>query len=246
MHGARPTGGPIEALSRTLRQTPRMAAERSPRHDPHPGGELSRVRGLWVLTALPPFGFLAPLGFAYAAHRARAPSWYLWAAGWGLLTFTGLALNVPAVEDSDLDKSSSLLMMIAWVGAFVHALALRSEYVRRVRDAGRDPVLAARRRLEERRRAQELAREDPVLARELGIGRPDVRGAEAMGVVDVNHAGAAAIGKLPGLDRALAERIVAAREEIGGFSSAEDVGHVLHLDPHLVDGLRERTVYLPR
>ena len=87
---------------------------------------------MWVLTAVPPFGFLAPLGFAYAAHRARAPSWYLWAAGWGLLTFTGLALNVAAFEDSDLDKCSSLLMVIAWV-ALVHGLALRSEYVRRVR-----------------------------------------------------------------------------------------------------------------
>jgi hypothetical protein len=58
-------------------------------------------------------------------------------------------------------------------------------------------VLAAHRRLKERRRAQEIAHEEPELARELGIGRPDVRGAKAMGVVDLNPAAVTAIAKLP-------------------------------------------------
>jgi len=67
-----------------------------------------------------------------------------------------------------------------------------------------------------------------------------------MGVVDVNHAAATAIAKLPEVDTELAERIVAAREEIRGFSSPEDLGQVLDLDPSLVDRLRDRTVYLMR
>ncbi|MCA1698281.1 MAG: helix-hairpin-helix domain-containing protein [Actinobacteria bacterium] len=142
--------------------------------------------------------------------------WYVWAAGWGVLTFAGLAVNIPAVEDSDLDKYSSLVMVIAWVGAFVHTLALRGEYGRRVGEAGRDPVLAARQRLKERRHAQQNAREEPDLARELGIGPPDVRGAKAMGVVDINHAAATSIAKLPEVAGELAERIVATRDEIRG------------------------------
>jgi hypothetical protein len=60
---------------------------------------------------LPPFGFISPIGFAYAAHRARKRSWYVWGLAWGLLAFAGLAINVPAVEDSDLDGFSSVLMM---------------------------------------------------------------------------------------------------------------------------------------
>ena len=138
------------------------------------------------------------------------------------------------------------MMLIAWVGAFVHALALRGEYLRRVRKARRDPVLVARQRLNQRRHARQIASEEPDLARELGIGRPDVRGAKAMGVVDVNHASATAIAKLPEVDAELAEQIVTAREEIRGFASPEDLGHVLDLDPSLVDRLRDRTVYLPR
>jgi Helix-hairpin-helix motif len=47
------------------------------------------------------------------------------------------------------------------------------------------------------------------------------------------------------VDRELAERIVVARDEIGGFSSVEDLGHVLHLNPELVEGLRDRTVSCP-
>jgi hypothetical protein len=165
---------------------------------------------------------------------------------WGLLAFVGLAINVPAVEDSDLDGFSSLVMMTAWGGAITHALVIRKEYVRRVTAAPHDPIVLARQRMEERRRARELARTQPELARELGVGRPDVPGAEWMGVVDVNHAGPAAIAQATGIDVALAEWIVAAREELRSFSSAEDVGHVLELDPAMVDTLRDRTVYLPR
>ena len=158
----------------------------------------------------------------------------------------GLAINIPAVEDSDLDGFSSVLMMIAWIGALVHALVIRGTWVRRVRERATSPMAAARRRLEERERAHRLAGADPRLARELGVGRPDVTGAEVMGVIDVNHVPARVLAQLPGLDGDLAQRIVEVREEIDGFSSAEDLGHVLGLDADVVDRLGERTVYLPR
>jgi uncharacterized membrane protein (DUF485 family) len=163
---------------------------------------------------------------------------------WGLLAFAGLAINVPAAEDSDLDGFSSLLMVTAWIGGAVHALAIRGQYKRLAAAARRDPVVLARELLRERRRAQELALKEPRVARELGVGRPDVPGAEWMGVVDVNHAGAAAIVQVTGVDAAVAEQIVAARAEVRGFVSAEDVGHALDLDPAVVDALRERGVFL--
>jgi hypothetical protein len=195
---------------------------------------------------LPPFGFIAPIGFAYAAHRARKRTWYASGVAWGLLAFVGLAINVPAIEDSDLDGFSSALMMTAWVGALVHALVIRREYVRRVSAARHDPVVLARKRVLERRRGQDPARNEPDVALELGVGRPEMPGAESMGLVDVNHAGASVIADVTGFDLALAERIVAARDEIGGFASAEDPGHLLELDPGLVDRLRDVSVYIPR
>jgi DNA uptake protein ComE-like DNA-binding protein len=100
--------------------------------------------------------------------------------------------------------------------------------------------------VKERKRAQELVREEPEVARELGVGRPELPNAESMGVVDVNHASAEAMARVTGLDHDAVERIVATREEVRGFSSAEDLGHLLDLDPGVVERLRNVTVYVPR
>jgi DNA uptake protein ComE-like DNA-binding protein len=54
------------------------------------------------------------------------------------------------------------------------------------------------------------------------------------------------IEELPGVSREVAERIVAMREEVGGFSSLEDLEHVLDLPVALVDRIRADVVVLPR
>src|SRR5205809_631686 len=81
------------------------------------------------------------------------------------------------------------------------------------------------------------ARERPELALELGIGRPDRAGAEAAGLVDVNNAPLSVLLGLPGVDDALATRIVEARAQINGFSSVQDLGSVLDLDAYTVERL---------
>jgi hypothetical protein len=109
-----------------------------------------------------------------------------------------------------------------------------------------DPRLhAAEERLLRRRRALELARENPALAVEAGVGRPDVRGAFHGEVVDVNNASAPAIAGLPGVGRRLASRIVRVREEVGGFSSLEELGMLLDLPGDEVERLRGLVVFLP-
>jgi hypothetical protein len=75
------------------------------------------------------------------------------------------------------------------------------------------------------------ARRDPLAARERGVGRPDIRGADHGELVDVNHAPAAVLQTLPGIDADLARRIVATREGVGQFSSVADMAFVLDLDP---------------
>jgi DNA uptake protein ComE-like DNA-binding protein len=49
---------------------------------------------------------------------------------------------------------------------------------------------------------------------------------------------------LPGIAADLAGRIVAGREQAGGFSSAEDLGVLLDLPPATVDKLRDQAVFL--
>jgi hypothetical protein len=109
-----------------------------------------------------------------------------------------------------------------------------------------EPLDAARERLERRDQALRLAREDPRLALEAGVGRPDLPAAFDGGLVDVNNAPAAIIAGLPTFDGNLAARIIAAREQIDGFSSLEDLGSVLDLPGDQVEHLRDRVVFLPR
>jgi hypothetical protein len=105
---------------------------------------------------------------------------------------------------------------------------------------------AARERLAHREKALELARENPQLALEAGVGRPDLPGAYDGGLVDVNHAPVEVIAGLPSLDKNLVDQIVAARERLGGFASLEDLGTVLDLPGDQVEDLRQHVVFLPR
>jgi DNA uptake protein ComE-like DNA-binding protein len=103
----------------------------------------------------------------------------------------------------------------------------------------------ARERLANRAGALRLARENPELALEVGVGRPDLPGADHGGVVDMNHAPVAAIKSLPGLDEHLAHRILDTRGRVSGFASLEDLGMVLDLPGDQVERLRGHVVFLP-
>lgn len=102
--------------------------------------------------------------------------------------------------------------------------------------------------LEERERSQRLAVEDPVLALEMGLGRPGKRNARHGGVVDLNHARAREIALIPGIDRETARRIVEVREHLGGrgFSSPLDAATVCELRPDVVDDVQRHAICLPR
>jgi DNA uptake protein ComE-like DNA-binding protein len=106
-------------------------------------------------------------------------------------------------------------------------------------------VQRAREHLAARRRALQLASENPRLAVEAGIGRPELSGGDDGGVIDVNHAAAEAVATLPGIDLAVASQIVDMRGAIGGFASLEELGMLLELPGDCVEHLRDRTVFLP-
>jgi hypothetical protein len=136
-------------------------------------------------------------------------------------------------------------IIFAWVGGFVHALTIRSSYLKLVHSPERTLLDAAEARLRVREDALQLVRDDPARAKALGVGRPDVELAFDGGLVDVNSAPAEVIARLPHADERLAERIVLVRERVGSFSSVQDLGLLLDLPAPVLDAWDGLVVCLP-
>jgi DNA uptake protein ComE-like DNA-binding protein len=175
-------------------------------------------------------------------NQLRRRAWIGLGLLWTLCTLAGW---IGAIAN-DGGSAAGGLIILGWAGGAATTLAIRHSYLQAVSSPFTAGRAAAEQRLRERREAQQLAEENPDLARELGIGRPDRPGAQAAGLVDLNNAPASAIEELPGVNRELAERIVRIREEVNGFSSLADMGAVLDLDGNAVERLRDHVVCLPR
>jgi Helix-hairpin-helix motif len=194
-----------------------------------------RLRLWWLVFAFNPF-WTTWVAFLYAGLRAKKKEWLVFAAAYASVELAGLAI-VDGASGWQQDVGA-LLTFVPWLVGIPHALTLRDEYLDR-RDVFDDPRLRAARRLELRRSmAGELARGNPKLARDSRMLGSDL--------VDINHASVDELVSLPGVDRRLARKIVHTRDEVGGFSSLYDLGHLLDLDAPLVDGIATRVVCLPR
>jgi Helix-hairpin-helix motif len=199
------------------------------------------VGSLGLLTWVPPL---------HAALRTGRAIMWLWTV-----------LYVLAVTGALVTPSSTFrggLIMVLIIVSVVHSLVLRRQVwdgsPRAVRTTppppalrGADPavaaVLAARARRDEARR---IAATDPRMARELRIGRPDLRrGYDDGGLVDLNAAPAAAIAALCDIDPESAQRIVAAREAGVPFTTIDDVFSTVDVPYPLWDRIRDRGVVVP-
>jgi DNA uptake protein ComE-like DNA-binding protein len=189
-----------------------------------------------------------PLGLGawaptYAGVKAENRRWIALGIVWSLITLAGW---IGAIATHGKSGIWGVAIILGWIGAVATTVVIRPAYERQLGSSFAAAEEGAKRRLTDRERARQLARENPALAREMGVGRPDLPGAQDAGLVDVNGAPAAVIAKLPGVGDALAGKIVAAREQAGGFTSVVDLGNALDLDGDVVERLREDAVFLPR
>jgi Helix-hairpin-helix motif len=187
------------------------------------------VRAPFQLLLCLPFGVTTWAAFLYIGIRARRPRWLVWAGLYAGM-FAGFAALENPAHPSETAKSVALgLLLAAWIGGGTHAIAVSGNAIRRIH-RGHDPAMeAAQDRIDRRAEGRHLLASRPALAREIGVGRPDLPGASDYGLVDVNHASAAALARLPGITQQLADRIVGQRAQVGGFTSAEDLGVLLDL-----------------
>jgi DNA uptake protein ComE-like DNA-binding protein len=206
----------------------------------------ARFRGkAWLLLVVIPFGFTTWAAFVYIGIRARRPRWLAWAAVYAALLVAYLALDTPAQHSNASSGVAAALALLAWIGGGTHAFAVSDDAARRIQSRT-DPALdAGRLRIERRAEGRRLLATQPALAKEIGLGRPDISGADDYGLVDVNHASPAALATLPGITEQLASRIVDRRAQADGFSSVEDLGLVADLPPGIVEQIRDTAIFIP-
>jgi hypothetical protein len=200
---------------------------------------MKRDRGLWVLLTLFPFGWGNWAAFAWAGLKANVKRWKVYSPVYAALAALPWILDA-AIDGDTGDALAGLTFICGWGGGIVHSLVARPSYVRIVNGTLSSSREAAEERLKERREALQLAEENPDLAREMKIGKPGGPG----GLLDVNSAQTDALQQLPGIDAAIARRIVDVRKRVGEFSSLADLGMTAELDAALVEDLRGRVVFL--
>ena len=126
----------------------------------------------WVWVSATPMGLGAWAPIAPGKQRGR-PLWIAAGVLWSVIAVAGWV----AAIINDGGGGAGGLIILGWVGAFATALVIRPTYVQETGSSFARGREEAQRRLEERREGQRIAAEEPDLAVELGIGRPDLPGA---------------------------------------------------------------------
>ena len=153
--------------------------------------------------------------------------------------------SLPGSNDVGAALAGSMAMVLAG-GAAVHAfVAFRptsalADKLESAASPNERAVDSARARIRRRSQARELAMADYVLARELEIGRPDVpHEYDDGGLVDINHVPGDVLASCLGLTPQETAAVVAARDQLGGFTSPEELSAYAQLAPDRVDALRD-------
>jgi hypothetical protein len=225
-----------------------------------------RRTGWWyfVLTILT-VGLFAWVPFLHAAQRLRGPKTWRLAAIYGaadILLFALIAVTPTDSVGNPTGTVSAVLQNLAGVAACaitivacMQLIPIRREVYGLARPVPATPALAftdpavaavfaARARRDE---ARAIVAKDPLMARELGIGRPDKQRAyNDGGLVDLNSAPASAIAALCSIPLKTAEQLEQVRDARGG--SFTDVTEALILAETPVqfwEQIRDRAVVVP-
>jgi hypothetical protein len=211
---------------------------------------------IWALVPLVTLGWGAGSSFFDAADRARSRRLTVVATCWLIVGMPSLLLVNAGGSGSDWwgTVGGPLAVGLMGVGT-VHAFAIPRRIAEAPDPAGSSrrgfgavqqaAIDATRQRIAYRSTARLIVDGDPVLAHELGIGRPDLhREFPDGGMVDVNHVGARWPAHVPGIDAELVEQIVSTRRSVGGYTDLTDLSLTLGVVPRCSTSPREFVVFL--
>ena len=188
------------------------------------------------------FGMGSAPAFVYLSLRYHRFRYMLPAFVYALVT--GAAVTLIALTHALTIALGVALLLLCTGVATAHALAVRRDVGIEIDDNDRH-VSAAKQRIRRRAEARKIATDDPRLALELGIGRPDLgEPFDDGGLVDVNHTPAEVLVTLAGVDQRLADLIVSTRSQLGGFTSIDELSVTLDLHPAQLDAIADRLLFV--
>jgi hypothetical protein len=198
--------------------------------------------GWYLFVVVLTLGIGSPIPFAHAAVRLKRPLATLWPFVYAAVVVTLMAF-VPRGEDGNNSALGGLIIGLIVV-AFCHLLWVKRQVWPSAGDATpADPAMAAALGAREKRaEARRIVAEDPALARDLRIGRPDLSPEfDDGGLVDLGHAPADVIARVCAIDLAVAEQIVRTREA-RPFDTLDDAFTWADIPYALWERIRDRAV----
>ena len=186
---------------------------------------------------------------AFAVIQRRKKDWAVF-AGYLLATAGLVAAELLVNTNSDAAaKAAGLFVLVLVVGAAIHACILfrpgrAQPSLGAARRRNQQAVQGARSRIERRNSARRVVQTNPTLASELRIGRPDLpRQYDDGGLVDVNRVPGYVLAAALGLTQQEVTNLIAARDQVGKFASADELRDHAELPPGRVDELRDLMIF---
>jgi uncharacterized RDD family membrane protein YckC len=177
-----------------------------------------------------------------AGHEAVSPSWSRAQRKTGLIVLGSLGICICiAVLAASLAPSPG--QPYRPIGGVLGSLGLLAS-MWCIWLAFQTAISESKNRIRLRDKARRIARRNPRLADEIGIGRPDLRkNFDDGGLIDVNHVPESYLLHLPGINQDLAARIVELRNSVGGFDAAGDLEVTLDLEPGTLDQAKDLMLF---
>jgi hypothetical protein len=219
---------------------------------PSRGGATAR-QVWWASVPVWSISFLSPVPFLVYAiiHRTRR-DWAVFAGYLAATVAMVVALGAAGSNDAATAGVGGFIIALAGCAATHAAVLFRpsrgvpqlSGAPLSMRQRNQAAVAAAKNKLERRKEARHLVATNPALARDLKIGRPDLpREYDDGGLVDVNHVPVGVFSSGLGLTPIEARDVLAARDKLGRFVSAEEICEYTQLSPDRVDELRDLMIF---
>ncbi|WP_349409947.1 helix-hairpin-helix domain-containing protein [Pseudalkalibacillus sp. SCS-8] len=198
---------------------------------------------IWMLWALLTFGFLNYVSFYYISYRVQQRKWAISGIVYSIIFIIAIATVDLVPEEHWLSDVTIGAYLLGWIVSIIHVFRARTEYL--IRLEARHTYGQQELKILKTRIKQEYTSEGFDGSFENSM--PHVEGnlqhdSDNTIVVNLNEGTEEEIANVPGIGGLFAKKVVAVRQQEGGFRSFDHFVQALSIKPHLVEKIRPHVV----